>query len=123
MDDVTLMQFDWMLYLLRQKVYSIRKPEMVLLDIDSTLFDTFGKQEGVGFNYHYSNHGYHPLLCYDGLTGDLLKAVLRLGNVYSSTGCCEFLQSLLMKYLEDYPDIKLYLRGDSGFAKPSYLNS
>jgi anaerobic selenocysteine-containing dehydrogenase len=23
-----------------------------------------------------------------------------------------------MEYLEDYPDIKLYLRGDSGFAKP-----
>ena len=21
-------------------------------------------------------HGYHPLLCYDGLTGDLLKAFL-----------------------------------------------
>ena len=40
-----------------------------MLDIDSTLFDTFGRQEGEGFNYHYSNHGYHPLLCYDGLTG------------------------------------------------------
>lgn len=118
MDDVTLMQFDWILYLLRQKVYSIKKPEMVLLDIDSTLFNTFGKQEGEGFNYHYSNRGYHPLLCYDGLTGDLLKAVLRPGNVYSSTDCCEFLQPLLMEYLEDYPDIKLYLRGDSGFSKP-----
>jgi hypothetical protein len=118
MDDITLMQLDWILYLLRQKIYSINKPEMVLLDIDSTLFDTFGKQEGVGFNYHYSNRGYHPLLCYDGLTGDLLKATLRPGNVYSSTDCCEFLQPLLMEYQDDYPDIKLYLRGDSGFANP-----
>lgn len=118
MDDITLMQFDWILYLLRKKIYSIRKPEMVLLDIDSTLFDTFGRQEGEGFNYHYSNHGYHPLLCYDGLTGDLLKAMLRPGNVYTSSDCCSFLKPLLMEYLEDYPDVSLYLRGDSGFADP-----
>lgn len=118
MDDITLMQFDWILYLLRKKIYSICKPEMVLLDIDSTLFDTFGKQEGEGFNYHYSNHGYHPLLCYDGLTGDLLKAMLRPGNVYTSNDCCAFLKPLLMEYLEDYPDVVLYLRGDSGFADP-----
>lgn len=112
------MQFDWILYLLRKKIYSIRKPEMVLLDIDSTLFDTFGRQEGEGFNYHYSNHGYHPLLCYDGMTGDLLKAMLRPGNVYTSSDCCTFLKPLLMEYLEDYPDVSLYLRGDSGFADP-----
>ena len=118
MDDITLMQLDWILSLLRKRIYSIRKPEMILLDIDSTLFSTFGKQEGEGFNYHYSNHGYHPLLCYDGLTGDLLKAMLRPGNVYTSTDCCEFLKPLLMEYLEDYPDVDLYLRGDSGFADP-----
>jgi len=118
MDDITLMQMDWILYLLRKKIYSIRKPDMVLFDIDSTLFDTFGNQEGEGFNYHYSNHGYHPLLCYDGLTGDLLKAMLRPGAVYTSTDCCQFLKPLLMEYLEDYPEVALYLRGDSGFACP-----
>ena len=91
---------------------------LILFDIDSTLFDTFGSQEGEGFNFHYSNHGYHPLLCYDGLTGDLLKAMLRPGEVYTSTDCCQFLKPLLMEYLEDYPDVALYLRGDSGFACP-----
>jgi len=118
MDDITLMQMDWILYLIRKKIYSIRKPDMVLFDIDSTLFDTFRNQEGEGFNYHYSNHGYHPLLCYDGLTGDLLKAMLRPGAVYTSTDCCQFLKPLLMEYLEDYPEVALYLRGDSGFACP-----
>ncbi len=118
MDEITLMQLDWIQYLIRKKIYSIQKPKMVLLDIDSTLFDTFGKQEGEGFNHHYSNHGYHPLLCYDGLTGDLLKSMLRPGNVYTSVDCCAFLKPLLMEYLDDYPDITLYLRGDSGFATP-----
>ena len=41
----------------------------MLFDIDSTLLDTYGHQEGEGFNFHYQAHGYHPLLCYDGLTG------------------------------------------------------
>lgn len=41
----------------------------MLFDIDSTLLDFYGDQEGEGFNYHYQAHGYHPLLCYDGLTG------------------------------------------------------
>ncbi|MFV0465785.1 MAG: IS1380 family transposase [Lachnospiraceae bacterium] len=118
MDDMTLMQLDWILYLVRKKIYSLQKPEMVLFDIDSTLFGTFGKQEGEGFNYHYSNHGYHPLLCYDGLTGDLLKAQLRPGSIYTSTDCCPFMKPLLMEYLEEYPEVTLYLRGDSGFADP-----
>jgi len=50
---------------------------IMLFDLDSTLLNTYGRQEGEGFNYHYQAHGYHPLLCFDCLTGDLLKAELR----------------------------------------------
>lgn len=35
------------------------------LALDSTLFGTYGKQEGEGFNFHYQAHGYHPLLNID----------------------------------------------------------
>lgn len=118
MDEDTLKQFNEICKTLRSLVYGIKRPEMVLLDLDSTLLNTYGKQEGEGFNYHYSKHGYHPLLCYDGLTGDLLKAELRDGTAYSSTGVVEFMQPLLDEYLENYADISLYLRGDSGFATP-----
>ena len=118
MDEDTLNQFENIMKHLRNKIYAIKKPEMVLFDLDSTLLDTYGKQEGVAYNYHYSANGYHPLLCYDGLTGDLLKAELRNGSVYSSTGVVEFMQPLLDEYMSTYPHIKLYMRGDSGFAKP-----
>lgn len=33
MDDITLIQLDWILYLIRKRIYAICKPEMVLLDI------------------------------------------------------------------------------------------
>lgn len=118
MDTDTLSQFNEILKELRQLVYKVKKPEMVLFDLDSTLLKTYGKQEGEGFNYHYSAHGYHPLLCYDGLTGDLIKGDLRDGMAYSCTGVVDFMQPVLDEYLGDYPDTDLYMRGDSGFATP-----
>lgn len=119
MDDSTLRQFYDIMRKLRKVVYAINKPQMILLDLDSTLLDTYGHQEGEGFNFHYHNHGYHPLVCYDGMTGDLLKIQLRNGTDYSCTGVVDFLQPLLDEFLTDYPEIPLLLRGDSGFATPA----
>lgn len=118
MDDATLRQFYDIMRKLRKVVYAIRKPQMILLDLDSTLLDTYGHQEGEGFNFHYQSHGYHPLVCYDGITGDLLKIELRNGTDYSCTGVVGFLQPLLDEFLTEYPDIPLLLRGDSGLATP-----
>ncbi len=122
MDEDTLEQFECISKELRHKVYSIKRPEMLLLDLDSTLLKTYGEQEGEAYNYHYSANGYHPLLCYDGLTGDLLKAELRNGSVYSSNGVASFMQPLLDEYQKSYPDIALYMRGDSGFAVPELFH-
>lgn len=57
-------------------------PEAIILDLDSTLLNTYGKQEDQVFNYHYQSNGYHPLVCYDGITGDLIKIQLRDGTQY-----------------------------------------
>lgn len=74
MDNDTLAQLDSINAKMRDIVYSIKTLQHMLFDLDSTLLNTYGKQEGEGFNFHYQAHGYHPLLCYDGITGDLLKA-------------------------------------------------
>lgn len=118
MDESTLNQFHELMTKFREIVYTVKTPELMLLDLDSTLLNTYGHQEGEDFNFHYQSHGYHPLVCYDGITGDLLKIQLRDGTDYSSTGVVEFLQPLLMEFQNNYPDIPLLLRGDSGFTKP-----
>lgn len=115
-DDVCLMQQEQIQQELRSKIYSIQRPQQILIDIDSTLFPAFGKQEGNNYNQHYSNYGYHPLLAYDGLTGDLLKAELRPGNYYTSRDTTKFLEPLLLEFQNDYPATDIFLRGDSGFA-------
>ena len=102
----------------RDVIYSIETPEQMLFDLDSTLLNTYGSQEGEGFNCHYQAHGYHPLLCYDGLTGDLLAAELREGAQYCGKGSGEFMAPLMAEFRAKYPCMPLYLRGDSGFATP-----
>ena len=118
MDEDTLKQFQEISRILRKRLYSIQMPQAVILDLDSTLLAAYGKQEGRAFNFHYRSNGYHPLVCYDGITGDLIKIHLRDGAAYSCTGVTNFLQPILDEYLNDYPTIHLLLRGDSGFATP-----
>ena len=118
MDEDTLAQFDQIDQQMRRIIYSIRHPEHMLFDLDSTLLNTYGRQEGEGFNYHYQAHGYHPLLCFDGLTGDLLKTELRDGAQYCGRDADQFMLPLMQEYREKYPSLPLYLRGDSGFASP-----
>ena len=55
--------------------------------------------KGRAFNLHYQSNGYHPLVCYDGITGDLIKIQLRDGTQYSSTGVVDFLQPILDDYI------------------------
>jgi hypothetical protein len=69
---------------LQQRVYEVEPRDYVIFDVDSSGFPAYGKQEGSAFNAHYQQSGFHPLFCFDGLTGDCLKAQLRPGNVYTS---------------------------------------
>ena len=119
MDEGTLTQLDTINEKMREIVYSIKHPEQMLFDLDSTLLNTYGKQEGEGFNFHYQAHGYHPLLCFDGLTGDLLKTELRDGTQYCSKDADQFMIPLMQEYRTKHPSMPLYLRGDSGFASPN----
>ena len=66
MDEDTLNQFLAITRVLRMRIYSIQMPQAVILDLDSTLLDAYGRQEGRAFNFYYQSNGYHPLVCYDG---------------------------------------------------------
>ena len=100
------------------KVYSIEMPKQILIDLDSTNCQTYGNQYGSNYNFHYSANGYHPLVAFDGLTGDFLKAELRSGNVYTSRQVTRFLGPMLTRYSNKYPKIDRFVRADSGFATP-----
>jgi hypothetical protein len=103
---------------LLDKVHTFRESKALIFDLDSTHADTYGEQESATFNTHYGTVGYHPLVAFDGVTGDFLKAKLRPGNVYTSNGVVDFVKPLITHYNEKFPETIPLLRGDSGFAVP-----
>lgn len=99
-------------------VHRIRKSKSLLIDLDSSHADTYGKLEKVSYNAHYGTVRFHTLVAFDVLTDDFLKAQLRPGHVYTSNGAVDFLLPLLLHYNETLPETSLLVRGDSGFAVP-----
>ncbi|CKE71584.1 IS1380 family transposase [Streptococcus pneumoniae] len=85
----------------------------LIVDIDSTHFTTYGKQEGVAYNAHYRAHGYHPLYAFEGKTGYCFNAQLRPGNRYCSEEADSFITPVLERFNQ------LLFRMDSGFATPT----
>ena len=100
------------------KVRLARNVTEMIFDLDSTHSDTYGKQERTDYNAHYQTNGYHPLVAFDGLTGGFLKAELRSGSVYTSTGVGAFMKPLFEHYNQVVPVSNILVRGDSGFATP-----
>ena len=103
---------------LLKNIYKNEPPEEIIFDLDSTISKTYGNQYGSAYNEHYSHEGYHPLMLFDGNTGDALKGELRAGNVYTSRQVVRFIGPVLKNYGKAFQEILFYLRADSGFAKP-----
>lgn len=94
------------------------KKSEIVLDLDSTNTVTYGNQERSEYIVHYQKNGYHPLVLFDGLNGDLMKLILRKGSIYTSKGVKEFLEPVVDKLRDQYPQAEVIVRGDSGFAMP-----
>lgn len=116
-------QFQTLNQALIDQARSVRNDTELLIDLDSTHSDTFGRQEQANYNAHYQTNGYHPLVAFDGFTGDFLKAELRSGNQYTSNGVKAFLTPLLDHYNQTIPHTQILVRGDSGFATPDVYDS
>jgi hypothetical protein len=93
-------------------------PTHLLLDLDGTDDPAHGEQEGVAYHGYYRQHMYHPLLVFDGQTGQLITAILRPGNVHGSRFAVLVLRRLLRTLRAVWPNVAVELRADSGFAVP-----
>jgi Transposase DDE domain group 1 len=93
-----------------------RKPlKELILDLDSSVSETYGQQQGTAYNGHFECMCYHPLFLFNQL-GDLERVMLRRGNHASA----KFWRRVLLPVIERYRhrDIPKYFRGDAAFADP-----
>jgi len=93
-----------------------RKPiHQIILDLDSSVSETYGEQEGSAYNGHFGCTCYHPLFCFNQF-GDLERALLREGNVSSADDWRSVLEPIVGRYRDQ--DIRRFFRGDAAFARP-----
>jgi hypothetical protein len=94
-------------------------PTHIVLDLDSTDDPTHGEQEGSAYHGYYRQHMYHPLLVFDGDTGQFITAILRPGTAHAGHGALAILKRLVRRLRARWPGVTIELRADAGFAKPA----
>lgn len=93
-------------------------PTRIVLDLDSTADPTHGAQEGSSYHGYFRQHMYHPLLVFDGETGQFITAILRPGTAHAGHGALAILRRLVARLRARWPHVAIELRADAGFAKP-----
>ncbi len=94
-----------------------RQPlKQLILDMDSSVSETYGRQQGAAYNGHFECLCYHPLFLFNQF-GDLERAMLRRGNNASA----KFWRRVLLPVIQRYRhlDIPKFFRGDAAFANPA----
>ena len=92
--------------------------DLVVLDIDSTDDETHGRQQLSLFNGFFGHRAYHPLLVFDGGSGQLISAILRSGTSHASRGARGVLRRLVRKIRRRCPGAQIVIRADSAFSVP-----
>ena len=98
------------------KVHRRKPPKQLILDMDSSVSETYGKQEGTAYNGYFECTCYHPLFVFNQF-GDLERAMLRRGNHASA----KFWRRVLQPVIERYRHLSIpkFFRGDAAFANPA----
>jgi len=97
-----------------------KAPEEIILDFDATDDPLHGTQEGRFFHGYYNCYCYLPLYV---TCGDhLLAAKLRTSNRDGADGSTELLAYLVERIRQRWSNVRIILRGDSGFARDGLMN-
>jgi hypothetical protein len=94
-------------------------PKRVLVDFDATDDPAHGDQEGACYHGYYQQKILHPLLVFDGDTGQLITALLRAGNTHASRGALSVLKRVVRRLRQAWGrGLEIEIRADAGFAIP-----
>jgi len=97
-----------------------KAPAEIVLDMDTTDLPLHGKQEGRFFHGYYDNYCYLPLYVFCG--DHVLCARLREANHDAAFGCLQEMQRIVKQIRAAWPEVKIVLRGDSGFCRNELMS-
>jgi hypothetical protein len=90
-------------------------PPQITLDLDATDDPLHGHQEERFFHGYYDTYCYLPLYVFCGR--HLLAAKLRPANIDASAGSIEEVARIVTQIRRRWPQVRILLRADSGFAR------
>lgn len=94
-------------------------PEEIILDMDATDDPIHGEQDNAYFNGFYRGYCFLPLYVFCG--DQMLVSYLRPSSVGAAHHACGVTKLLVDRIRSRWPDVRIVLRGDSGFCKPKLL--
>jgi len=94
-------------------------PAEITIDLDATDDPLHGNQEGRFFHGYYDCFCYLPLYIVCGR--HLLAAKLRPSNIDAAAGSVEEVARIVAQIRTEWPDTRIILRGDSGFAREALM--
>ncbi len=97
----------------------LRAPRQIVLDLDATDDPLHGHQEGRFFHGYYDSYCYMPLYVFCGR--HLLAARLRRSNIDASAGAQAEMARIVEQIRARWPQVKIVLRADSGFARETLM--
>jgi hypothetical protein len=95
-----------------------QQPAHIIIDLDPTDDPTHGQQQLSLFHGHYDQHQYFPMMIFEGETGMPLGAWLRHGTAHAGLGAVDMIRRIVERMRAHWPDITIFVRGDSGVAGP-----
>jgi hypothetical protein len=107
----------------RQRLHG--RARLITIDLDPTDDPTHGAQQLTFFNWHYDTYCYLPVVGFLTFNQEteqyLVTAVLRPGNAPGSAGAVGILRRLIQRLRQAFPDAKIRVRLDGGYAAPDVL--
>ncbi len=95
-------------------------PEELVLDFDATDDAVHGRQVGRFFHGYYDCYCFLPLYVFCG--DHLLASYLRPSNIDGAKHAWAILALLVRRLREQWPDVRIVLRADSGFCRHRMLS-
>jgi hypothetical protein len=95
-------------------------PAEVVLDVDATDDILYGNQEGRFFHGYYGDYCYLPLYIFCGEY--LLCARLRVASEDPASGVHQELERIVKKLRAAWPEVRIIVRGDSGFCRDEIMS-
>ncbi len=97
-------------------------PKKIFIDVDETICKTYGDQQGSVFSGYDKAKGFRPIHLNDIDRGCVIVVKMRPARTLSDKEVQQLVCPVLKKIRQFWPKTRIYIRGDSHYARPNFFS-